>query len=46
MLLGGCTYAYMVGVVCGIVSGMDHLKQEYNATMDDLNMFMTRDASS
>ena len=40
MLVGAAVYAYMVGVLCGVVAGMDQMTQDYNNTMDQLTSYM------
>ena len=40
MLVGAAVYAYMVGVLCGVVAGMDQMTQDYNNTMDQLTAYM------
>lgn len=37
MLLGASIYAYVVGAVCGIVSGLDEATSKFHQTMDQLN---------
>jgi len=38
MLLGASIYAYVVGAVCGIVSGLDEATSKFHQTMDQLNL--------
>jgi hypothetical protein len=40
LLLGGCTWAYIIGSACGIVSNLDVDTIEHQQTMDALNRFM------
>lgn len=40
MLLGASIYAYVVGAVCGIVSGLDEATSKFHNTMDNLNRYM------
>lgn len=40
MLLGASIYAYVVGAVCGIVSGLDEATAKFHQTMDQLNLYM------
>jgi hypothetical protein len=40
LLLGGCTWAYIIGSACGIVSNLDIDTIEHQQTMDGLNRFM------
>lgn len=40
MCIGSAAYAYIVGNICGIIATMDQATTEFNATMDDLNLYM------
>jgi potassium voltage-gated channel Eag-related subfamily H protein 7 len=40
MLIGAAVYAYCVGVLCGVVSGMDQMATDYNNTMDQLQQYL------
>jgi|EP00505_MAST-04D_sp_SCG-Rhode-Island_P002951 potassium voltage-gated channel Eag-related subfamily H protein 7 len=40
MLVGAAVYAYCVGVLCGVVSGMDQMATDYNNTMDQLQSYL------
>ena len=37
MLMGGVTWAYIIGEFCGVVANMDPFKTEFQNTMDALN---------
>mmetsp|Transcript_15603 Transcript_15603/g.51245 ORF Transcript_15603/g.51245 Transcript_15603/m.51245 type:complete len:797 (-) Transcript_15603:107-2497(-) len=39
-LMGASLFAYVVGAVCGIISGMGEKTQAFYETMDELNRFM------
>jgi len=41
LLLGGVTWAYIIGSACGIVSNLDVDTIEHQQTMDSLNRFMS-----
>ncbi|OQS07281.1 voltage-gated ion channel superfamily [Thraustotheca clavata] len=43
MLLGGGTYAYIIGAVCGLVAAMDESETEFNQQMDHLNVYMNKE---
>ncbi|KAF0694782.1 Aste57867_14380 [Aphanomyces stellatus] len=43
MLLGGGTYAYIIGAVCGLVASMDEAETEFNQQMDHLNVYMNKE---
>lgn len=40
MCIGSATYAYVVGNICGLIATMDQATTEFNASMDDLNLYM------
>jgi hypothetical protein len=40
LLIGSCTWAYIIGSACGIVSNLDVDTIEHQQTMDSLNTFM------
>ena len=40
LLIGSCTWAYIIGSACGIVSNLDVDTIEHQQTMDSLNSFM------
>ena len=40
MLIGGCTYAYLIGDICSVLSNTDPATSEYQSTMDMLNQYM------
>jgi CRP-like cAMP-binding protein len=42
MLVGASAYAYAIGNIFSIISGMDTVKNDFNATLDSLNDFMVR----
>ena len=37
MLVGGSTYAYLIGDICGVLSNTDPATTEFKNTMDTLN---------
>ena len=40
MVLGASAYAYVVGVICGILANMDPGLSDYHSAMDNLNNYM------
>jgi potassium voltage-gated channel Eag-related subfamily H protein 7 len=40
MCVGAAAYAFIVGNICGIIATMDQATTEFNATLDDLNLYM------
>ena len=40
MMFGSAAYAYVVGNICGVIATMDQATTEFNASMDDLNLYV------